>query len=97
MKKWVNDLVTLVQWSPTFMAPGNQAPMIMPDDLRWSRGHDASAGEHLQIQVKLRLLAHSLPPTVWPYVARFLTGHGPVPDCGPGIGDPSSCEHENKC
>lgn len=49
---------------------------LMPDDLRWNWGSDASAGEWLQIQMKLLLLTSLLLTSCC--VPCFLTGHGPV-------------------
>ena len=39
---------------------------LMPDDLRWNWGSDASIRECLQIQMKLRSSAHCSPPALRP-------------------------------
>ena len=46
-----------------------------------SSSSNASDGEQLLIQMKLRLLTCQARPAV---LAQFLTGHGPVPVHGPG-------------
>lgn len=65
----------------------HQGPvLLMPEELRWSRGGDSGAGEQLQTPAASR----SYLPLTSCWVARFLTGHGPAPVCSLGVGDPCS-------
>ena len=77
----------LEQRSPTFVSPGTG---FVEDSfsMDWGQGMVQGVmremGSNGERQMKLHSLARRSPPAV----ALFLTGRGPVPICGPGVGDP---------